>query len=214
MRTVLHDLYLSEEALMIARRIHEHLLCAGKMYSPFDPRFSSSSSSSGSNDLGTFDPTSVTTIRVHGAGDVVIPLFTTLLRLQEPDSAKDCIVCGDKIRDVDIGSVEEWLGLCGSFLGDWTWRVLRFPLKLGIPSSRENTDDDGSNSNGTGSSGSEGNGDECCQHEITYCTGCLQAWLEAQRSANDRLICPTPGCKRALSYGEIQLYASDDTFQK
>lgn len=132
-------------------------------------------------------PQPVRMISVDHEGGIEIPLFTSLFRRN--DTARECVICTDELFEVDIGSVQQWTESCRDFGGEWMWQVLEFPVKLGL----------------------------ACSHEIDFCSGCLEQHLKSQleqygKSRCDQLACPSYGCGRRLTYDEIRLYASPETF--
>jgi hypothetical protein len=86
----------------------------------------------------------------HAGETLSIPIFTRFLRAEKEPT--DCIICTESICDVSYGSIEEWTKVCAEFDGDWMWRVLLFPQKLGTK----------------------------CSHAIDFCTLCLQQHIETQ----------------------------------
>ncbi|KAM0438525.1 hypothetical protein ACHAPT_001274 [Fusarium lateritium] len=178
----------SDEALRIAARMHSQLAIFGRMYSLFDPAFNNTEPDEAGR-IPPFNPGSVKMIRVdHEGGSIPVPLFIRFIRRQR--RPKECAVCTDEFFDVDFASVEEWLDLCAGFHGEWMWKILLFPVKLGMG----------------------------CNHEIDFCTGCLEQHLKTQleqygRNRCDQLACPSDGCARRLDYDEIRLYAEPETFE-
>jgi hypothetical protein len=125
----------------------------------------------------------------HAGETLLIPIFTRFLHAEKEPT--DCVICTESIYDVSYGSIEEWARVCAEFNGDWMWKVLLFPQKLGTN----------------------------CDHIIDFCTSCLQQHIETQleqfgRSACDNITCPSEGWQRLLTYGEIQIYAQEETFSK
>lgn len=179
----------SDTALRIASALHTQLSSIGRMRSFFDPKFTNTEPDE-TGRIPTFKPGKIRMISVdHDGGSIQVPLFMRFLRRQR--IAKECSVCTDEFYDVDFGSVEEWLDFCAGFHGEWMWKVLQFPVKLGLE----------------------------CSHEIDFCTGCLEKHLKSQleqygRSRCNQVACPSDGCGRRLAYDEVRLYAKPKTFAK
>lgn len=177
----------SGEALQIAANLHTQLATVGRMYSLFDPVHANREPDDAGR-IPPFNPGKIRMIKVdHGPSSITVPLFMRFIKRQR--TPKECAVCTDEFFDVCYNSVEEWLDLCAGFHGEWMWKILLFPVKLGSE----------------------------CGHEIDFCTGCLQQHLKTQlqqygRNRCDQLACPSDGCARRLSYEEIRLYAEDETF--
>lgn len=55
-----------------------------------------------------------------------------------------------------------------------------------------------------------------CQHEVDYCTTCLQAWISSslERNGWDNIRCPESECAVKLGVGNIQQHADRETFEK
>jgi hypothetical protein len=127
---------------------------------------------------------------VEYAGETLsIPIFTRFLRTEKQPT--DCVICTESICDVSYGSIGEWTRVCAEFDGDWIWRVLLFPQKLG----------------------------QKCSHKIDFCTSCLRRHIDVQleqfgRSACDNITCPSTVCQRLLTYEELQIYAQEEAFLK
>ncbi|EEU33998.1 uncharacterized protein NECHADRAFT_85406 [Fusarium vanettenii 77-13-4] len=178
----------SDEALKIAARMHSQLAVVGRMHSLFDPVFNNTEPDEAGR-IPPFNPGNIKMIRVdHEGGSILVPLFIRFIRRQR--TPKECAVCTDGFFDVDFASVEEWLDLCEGFHGEWMWKILLFPVKLRIG----------------------------CNHDIDFCTGCLEQHLKTQleqygRSRCDQLACPSDGCTRRLEYEEVRLYAEPETFE-
>ncbi|KIL89546.1 hypothetical protein FAVG1_07126 [Fusarium avenaceum] len=177
----------SDEALQIAADLHTQLATVGRMYSLFDPVHDNREPDDAGR-IPPFKPGRVRMIKVdHGASSITAPLFMRFIKRQR--TAKECSVCTEELFDVCYNSVEEWLDLCAGFHGEWMWKILLFPVKLGSE----------------------------CGHEIDFCTVCLKQHLKTQlqqygRNRCDQLACPSDGCARRLTYEEIRLYAEDETF--
>ncbi|KAF4334415.1 e3 ubiquitin ligase ari7 [Fusarium beomiforme] len=178
----------SVEGLKIAARMHNQLAVVGRMCSLFDPAFNNTEPDEAGR-IPPFNPGNIKMIRVdHQGGSILVPLFIRFIRRKR--KAKECTVCTDEFFDVDYASVEEWLDLCAGFHGEWMWKILLFPVKLGMK----------------------------CNHEIDFCSGCLEQHLKTQleqygRNRCDQLACPSDGCGRRLDYDEIRLYAEPETFE-
>ncbi|KAK0724287.1 hypothetical protein B0H67DRAFT_567578 [Lasiosphaeris hirsuta] len=178
----------SNEALLVASSLQNHLVTIRRMHPLSDPMFTNRIPDE-TGRVPPFNPGKIRTVSVDHNGDnsIDVPLFIRFLRRQE--TPKSCIVCTDDFFDIHTGSAEEWLELCQGFHGAWMWDVLLSPIKLELE----------------------------CHHTIDFCTTCLQSHLTAQleqhgRGAPGQLSCPSPDCGRKLSYQEIQLYGSRDTF--
>jgi hypothetical protein len=177
----------TDEALGVASRLHGQLVTVGRMHSLFDPAFASTHPDD-TGRIPPFNPGQIKMLSVdHEKGAIVIPFFIRFIKRQA--TIKECAVCADELYDVDYQSVEEWIDCCQGFHGDWMWKVLLFPEKLGFE----------------------------CGHPIDFCVSCLQRHLEAQlqqygRARCGQLACLSEGCGRRLSYEEIRLYASAETF--
>ena len=174
-------------ALRVAAQLHTQLTTLGRMHSLFDPMFTSNQP----DETGRIPAFNAGQIRIlsvdHDSGSVEVPFFMRFVRRHPV--MKECIVCTDEVYDIDYGSVEEWLEFCQGFHGDWMWKILLFPQKLGLE----------------------------CSHPIDFCITCLQRHLTTQleqygRSRCSQLACPSEGCSRRLTYDEIRLYAAPDTF--
>lgn len=196
LRAALMNLSLDEEALELAWRLHFTLISSRKMHSPLDL---------------TIDMGEIKMVRIDQNGrSIHVPLFANFLRRRTAERAKECAFCAEEMQDIDIDGSEDWLDVCSGFYGDWVWQTLLFPIKMGVGCrheigfcSRNNLD----NCNG---------GVEYCQHEIDFCTGCLQRHLETQleqHGKNSRFTCPSADCGRELGHNEIKLYAKEETFQ-
>jgi hypothetical protein len=176
-------------ARRVAARMHRKMMANGFMRYPFDMEYQDLYHAGAAYPL---KPNSrvVQIYNVEHAGETFsIPVFTRFLRTESQPT--DCVICTESICEVSYGSIEEWTKICAEFDGDWTWRVLSFPQKLGTK----------------------------CTHEINFCTHCLQQHIEVQlqqfgRSACDNIACPSVGCQRLLTYEELRLYAQEETFQK
>lgn len=55
-----------------------------------------------------------------------------------------------------------------------------------------------------------------CQHEINYCTSCLQNWISASLESRgwDNIRCPESDCSAKLEAENIQQHADKETFEK
>jgi hypothetical protein len=179
----------NDKAGEIACGLHAQLVSLGRMHSLFDPAFTSTEADE-SGRIPPFKPGKIRMIKVDlGRGTIEVPLFMRFLRRRV--TARECAVCTDEIFDIDFRSVEEWLDFCTGFHGEWMWKIMMFPVKLGLE----------------------------CRHEIDFCTSCLEKHLTSQldqygRSKCDQLACPSDGCGRRLAYEEIKLYATTKTFEK
>ena len=116
-----------------------------------------------------------------------IPLFTSFFR--RTGTPRECSFCAEEYSEINFGAVDNWVDSCHGFIGDWMWKVLQFPSKLGLT----------------------------CNHEIDFCTTCLGRHIQARleeygRSRCDQIACPSVGCNRLLTYDEIRLYTSESTF--
>ncbi|KAF7557775.1 hypothetical protein G7Z17_g505 [Cylindrodendrum hubeiense] len=178
-----------ENAMKIARNLHRQLITVGRMHSLFDPMFANTEPDYRGR-IPPFMPGKISLISVdHEGASIQVPLFMRFLsRLKRPT---ECAYCAEEFYDINFGSMTEWLDLCTGFHGDWMWKILQFPVKLGLE----------------------------CRHDIDFCTGCLGKHLESQlnqfgRSKCDQLACPAHGCGRLLAYQEIKLYAEPETFDK
>ncbi|KAH7129792.1 hypothetical protein B0J13DRAFT_678864 [Dactylonectria estremocensis] len=178
-----------ENAMKIASNLHRQLITVGRMHSLFDPMFANTEPDY-TGRIPPFEPGKINLISVdHEGGSIQVPLFMRFLsRLRIPT---ECAYCAEEFYDFNFGSVTEWLDLCTGFHGDWMWKILQFPAKLGLE----------------------------CRHDIDFCIGCLKKHLESQldqfgRSKCDQLACPAHGCGRLLAYQEIKLYAEPETFDK
>ncbi|KAK4032833.1 hypothetical protein C8A01DRAFT_50465 [Parachaetomium inaequale] len=178
----------SNEALLAAACLQNHLVTIGRMHNFFDPMFTNRIPDE-TGRVPSFNPGKIRAVSVDQDGDnsIDVPLFISFLRRQEPP--KSCIVCTENLFDIHTGSAEEWLELCEGLHGTWMWGILLFPIKLELE----------------------------CRHTIDFCTACLRSHLKAQleqhgRGASGRLSCPSADCGRKLSYQEIQLYGERDTF--
>ncbi|CAJ0548172.1 Ff.00g049260.m01.CDS01 [Fusarium sp. VM40] len=177
----------SDEALQVAADLHTQLATVGRMYSLFDPVHANREPDDAGR-IQPFKPGRIQMIKVdHGVSSITAPLFMRFIKRQR--TPKECAVCTDEFFDICYNSVEEWIDLCAGFHGEWMWKILLFPVKLGSE----------------------------CGHEIDFCTVCLQQHLKTQlqqhgRNRCDQLACPSDGCARRLSYEEIRLYAEDETF--
>ncbi|KAM5385608.1 hypothetical protein ACJZ2D_000807 [Fusarium nematophilum] len=173
---------LTDEALGLASTLHEQLVQSGRMYSLFDTKFTDKSPSHSS-----FTLEKVTMINAYLNGTTIrVPLFMQFLRRQT--NPKQCSICAKVFLDVEYTSAQEWQNLCNRSHSEWMWRILQFPVKLGLE----------------------------CSHDIDFCTGCLQRCLKEQlerygRSGCDQLACLSEGCGRRLSYEEVRLYADPET---
>jgi hypothetical protein len=198
LRTALRDLSLDEKALDLAWQLHFTLISSRKMHSPLDL---------------TIDVGEIKTVRIDQSGQSIhVPLLANFLRRRTTERAKECAFCAEELLDIDIDGSEDWLDVCSGFYGDWVWQLLLFPIKMSVGCrheigfcSRNSLD----SCNG---------GVEYCQHEIDFCTGCLQRHLETQleqhgRSVTNQLACPSADCGRVLGHNEIKLYAKEETFQ-
>lgn len=158
------------------------------MHSFFEPAFTNTQPDE-TGRIPAFKPGKILMVSVdHDGGSIDVPLFVRFLRRQK--TAKECTICTDELFDIDFGSVREWMDSCAGFHGQWMWKTLLFPVKLGLN----------------------------CSHEINFCSGCLEKHLKSQleqygRSRCDQLACPSDGCGRRLAYGEVQLYAKSRTFE-
>ncbi|CAM1509001.1 Fc.00g027400.m01.CDS01 [Cosmosporella sp. VM-42] len=179
----------SDEALSIACTLHTQLVSVGRMHSLFDSMFTNTEPDH-TGRIPAFKPGKIRMISVdHNGGSIQVPLFMRFLRRRRTPT--ECAVCTDELFDVEFGSLEEWLDLCTGFHGDWMWEILQYPVKLRLE----------------------------CNHDIDFCTGCLQRHLETQleqygRSRCDQLACPSDGCSRRLTYDEVRLYAKPETFDE
>jgi len=172
----------------MARKIHNTLLAQGTML-PLTGRGIHSSGPGGeinsdSPPLGTF--------RVYGVdtpeGRLDVPFAVDAL--VRYTVGRDCEICYATILDVEIGSAKDWTAACRDMEGEWMWKLLLFPLKLGLS----------------------------CEHPIKFCRGCLAQHLKIQldtlgRSRCDDISCPAEGCFRKLTYDEVQLYADAETLE-
>lgn len=188
--------YFSNESLLVASSLQNHLVKIGRMHPLLNPVFRVVHRiPDATGGIPTFRPRRITrfrrTIRTvsvdHNGDSIDVPLFSRFLRKQ--NVPKSCIICTDDIFDIHNGSAEEWLHLCSGFHGAWMWDILLSPLKLELQ----------------------------CHHPIDFCTTCLRSHLKAQleqhgRGGPDQLSCPSVGCGRKLSYQELQLYGDSDTF--
>ncbi|KAK3354056.1 hypothetical protein B0T25DRAFT_591326 [Lasiosphaeria hispida] len=183
-----HSPDFSNEALLVASSLQNHLVTICRMHPLFDPMFTNKIPDE-TGRVPPFNPGRIRTVSVdhNGNNSIDVPLFIRFLRRQE--TPKSCVVCTDDFFDIHTGSAEEWLELCRGFHGAWMWDVLLSPIKLELE----------------------------CRHTIDFCTTCLRRHLRAQleqhgRGASGQLSCPSAGCGRKLSYQEIQLYGDPDTF--
>jgi hypothetical protein len=55
-----------------------------------------------------------------------------------------------------------------------------------------------------------------CQHEINYCTLCLQSWISSSLESRgwDNIRCPESDCGAKLEVENIQQHADRETFEK
>ncbi|RGP61352.1 e3 ubiquitin- ligase ari7 [Fusarium longipes] len=123
----------------------------------------------------------------HAGKSLSVPVFTRFLEVEKEPT--ECVVCTESFHDVCYDSIERWEGLCAEYSGNWMWKILLFPQKLG----------------------------SSCGHKIDFCTSCLQKHIETQveqfgRSACENITCPSEGCQRLLTYEEIKIYAKEETF--
>ncbi|KAI3582853.1 hypothetical protein IWW34DRAFT_725940 [Fusarium oxysporum f. sp. albedinis] len=180
---------LARNARDLAARIHRKMVVNGLMYSPFDLKI---------RDLD-YDETgfplapNYQLVQLHNieyAGETLrVPILTRLLRVEKTPT--ECVVCTDSIYDVCYGHIDQWIKVCVEFDGDWMWKLLLFPQKLATK----------------------------CDHIIDFCTSCLQQHIQVQletfaRGACENILCPSQGCKRVLTYEEMQIYAEEETFSK
>ncbi|CAH0046715.1 unnamed protein product [Clonostachys solani] len=143
-------------------------------------------------DMPSFNPAEIHMISVEHQGatvDVAFPIGF----IRKKRIPKDCAFCVEKMYDIetDVGRIWNWIEDCSGFNGEWMWEVLKFPLKLATE----------------------------CNHDIDFCTECLQQHLEVQlvrfgRGRCEHLSCPFPECRRHLAYQEVKLYAKPETFAK
>jgi hypothetical protein len=174
-------------ALERAASLHRQMVELGHMYSFFDPMFTPTVPDDNGR-LPPFDSGKIRMLNIdHDGGSLKIPLFTRFLRRR--GSPRDCSICADSFYDVEYESVQQWLDSCQGFHGEWMWQIILFPEKLKMT----------------------------CNHEIDFCTNCVQTHLETSlemlgRSRCDQLACPSADCGRHLTYDEIRLYAKPDTF--
>ncbi|KAH7002886.1 hypothetical protein EDB82DRAFT_1817 [Fusarium venenatum] len=176
-------------ARKLAARMHQKMMANGFMRYPFDMDYQDLYRAGAGSPLKA-NSRVVQIYNVEHAGETFsTPIFTRFLRTESQPT--DCVICTETICEVSYRSIEEWTKVCAEFDGDWIWRVLSFPQKLGTK----------------------------CTHEINFCTYCLQQHIEVQlqqfgRSACDNIACPSVGCQRLLTYEELRLYAQEETFHK
>ena len=55
-----------------------------------------------------------------------------------------------------------------------------------------------------------------CQHQIDYCSECLQAWISSTLEDRgwDSIRCPATECGSTLKTEEIQMHADRETFER
>ncbi|KAF4978864.1 hypothetical protein FZEAL_4824 [Fusarium zealandicum] len=178
----------SNESLLLAFRLHYQLFFGYRMHSMFHPMFANTKPDD-TGRIPAFQAGRIRNISVdHNGSSIRIPLFMRFLCWEK--TPRECSVCTEKLFEVKYGSIDEWLDSCVGFHGEWMWKILQFPVKLG----------------------------QRCNHEIDFCTGCLEKHLKTQleqygRSRCDQLACPSHGCGRLLTYDEIRLYAKPTTFE-
>ncbi|ORY59720.1 uncharacterized protein BCR38DRAFT_412715 [Pseudomassariella vexata] len=120
-------------------------------------------------------------------GTSKIPIFTHLFRSREP---RDCIVCADTHQEFNYGGPLRWAKATKGFEGEWTWRILSFPVAELLPD---------------------------CQHDFDICRTCLNRHIITQLElqgygAVDNINCPTPECHHTYTHSEIRILAMPETF--
>ncbi|KAH7207828.1 uncharacterized protein BKA55DRAFT_530069, partial [Fusarium redolens] len=176
-------------ARKVAARMHRKMMANGFMRWPFDMGYWDLHHTKTGSPLQA-NSKFVQIYNVEHDGETLsIPVFTRFLRAEKEPT--HCVICTESICDVSYGSIEQWTKVCAEFDGDWKWRVLLFPQKLGTK----------------------------CNHAIDFCTPCLRRHIEVQleqfgRSACDNITCPSAGCERLLTYEELKIYAQEETFLK
>ncbi len=189
LRSGLAKLNPSPAALKKAGEVHNQLIAGGKMCSFFDASLASATPDE-TGRLPPFVPGAIWTFKVdHEGGSLEIPFFMRLFK--RAPAVRQCVVCAEALYDIDYSSAAEWIKTCDGIEGEWMWKVLLFPAKLGLG----------------------------CKHEIDTCKECIVTHLATQlslfgRSRCDDISCLSIGCHRKLTYEEIRLYADDETFQK
>ncbi|KAF5981890.1 e3 ubiquitin ligase ARI7 [Fusarium coicis] len=177
------------EARQVAKHLHQHLTSNGIMR----PLFGLNTSEL--HTLESVIPHDVNSqlVQVPELNDTDevfrVPIFTQLLRREQ--SPVECSICTEPIYDLTSEVLEKWNTICGDYGGDWKWKVLPFPRKLG----------------------------QRCSHTVDFCTVCLESYIEAQLDRHGRpgchlLTCPSFDCDRRLEYDEVKLYARQETFSK
>ncbi|KAH7180103.1 uncharacterized protein B0J16DRAFT_271771 [Fusarium flagelliforme] len=180
---------LTTSARQVAARMHRKMMANGFMRYPFDMGYwDLYHTETGSPLQANSKFVQVYNVE-HGGGTLSIPVFTRFLCAEKEPA--DCAICAESICDISYGSIEKWTKVCAEFNGNWMWRVLLFPQKLGLQ----------------------------CNHTIDFCTTCLQRHIRAQleqfgRSACDNITCPSTSCERLLTYEELQIYAQEDIFSR
>jgi hypothetical protein len=55
-----------------------------------------------------------------------------------------------------------------------------------------------------------------CQHQVDYCSLCLQAWISSSLDDRgwDSIRCPATECRSTLKTEEIQVHADRETFER
>ncbi|KAG4273369.1 hypothetical protein FPRO04_09733 [Fusarium proliferatum] len=177
------------EARQVAKRLHQQLTSNGIMEPLFDLKIS---------ELPTLEngvPHDVNSrlvqlLELDSADEVLrVPIFTQLLRREQ--CPVECSICTEPIYDLIGEACKKWDTICSEYDGDWKWKVLPFPRKLG----------------------------QRCFHTVDFCMECLENYIEAQLDQHGRagchlLTCPSSDCGRRLEYDEVKIYARQETFSK
>ncbi|KAJ2902913.1 hypothetical protein MKZ38_010644 [Zalerion maritima] len=185
----------SEEALDIARRLHEQLIAVGRMKSLFDPYFDTMEPDE-EGKLPPFNPGKIKLGDVEvrdGEGRtkiVSVPIFMRFFNRQRID----CAVCSETFLEIDYGeNFISWKEYCDGFPGPWMWDILHFPVGLTVD----------------------------CEpiHDADTCRQCVRTHLKIQldqygRDHCDKLSCPTQDCKRTLTHHDVRMLADKETFEK